>query len=168
MDSGMTSMWRARVLTIFPDMFPGPLGVSLLGQALDRGLWSIDAIDIRLHFAAWPREWQGAATWLSERKQGGYVREVLSHFIYLTESVFGKLKLEDAMVRYPDGAGGVAAETHVFADLSCGDIPVSVAGGVVVPDLTASNIRCGGRPNLVGLMIGIRHIHLMDRDGCPR
>ena len=40
-------MWRARVLTIFPDMFPGPLGVSLLGQALQRGLWSCDAVDIR-------------------------------------------------------------------------------------------------------------------------
>lgn len=40
-------MWRARVLTIFPDMFPGPLGVSLTGQALSRGLWSLQAIDIR-------------------------------------------------------------------------------------------------------------------------
>jgi len=40
-------MWRARVLTIFPDMFPGPLGVSLTGQALTRGLWSLDAVDIR-------------------------------------------------------------------------------------------------------------------------
>lgn len=40
-------MWRARVLTIFPDMFPGPLGVSLLGQAMQRGLWSCDAVDIR-------------------------------------------------------------------------------------------------------------------------
>lgn len=40
-------MWRARVLTIFPDMVPGPLGVSILGQALSRGLWSVDAVDIR-------------------------------------------------------------------------------------------------------------------------
>ena len=40
-------MWRARVLTIFPDMFPGPLGVSLSGQALERGLWSLRALDIR-------------------------------------------------------------------------------------------------------------------------
>ncbi len=40
-------MWRARVLTIFPDMFPGPLGVSLTGQALSRGLWSLQAVDIR-------------------------------------------------------------------------------------------------------------------------
>ena len=42
-------MWRARVLTIFPDMFPGPLGVSLTGQALSRGLWSLQAIDVRAY-----------------------------------------------------------------------------------------------------------------------
>jgi tRNA (guanine37-N1)-methyltransferase len=40
-------MWRASVLTIFPDMFPGPLGQSLAGRALGAGLWSLDAIDIR-------------------------------------------------------------------------------------------------------------------------
>ena len=33
----MTEMWRASVLTIFPDMFPGPLGVSLAGKALATG-----------------------------------------------------------------------------------------------------------------------------------
>lgn len=91
---------------------------------------AIDAIDVRLHFAKWPRGWQDAATWLAERKQGGYVREVLSHFIYLTESVFGKLQLNDAIVRYPDGPNGISAESHVLADLSCGNIPVSIAGGV--------------------------------------
>src|SRR4249919_2894829 len=41
------SMWRASVLTIFPEMFPGPLGVSLAGKALASNLWSLDAIDIR-------------------------------------------------------------------------------------------------------------------------
>jgi tRNA (guanine37-N1)-methyltransferase len=40
-------MWRASVLTIFPEMFPGPLGVSLAGKALAAGAWSLDAIDIR-------------------------------------------------------------------------------------------------------------------------
>jgi tRNA (guanine37-N1)-methyltransferase len=40
-------MWRASVLTIFPDMFPGPLGMSLAGKALAAGLWSLDAVDIR-------------------------------------------------------------------------------------------------------------------------
>jgi tRNA (guanine37-N1)-methyltransferase len=40
-------MWRASVLTIFPEMFPGPLGVSLPGKALAAGLWSLQALNIR-------------------------------------------------------------------------------------------------------------------------
>ena len=39
--------WAAKVLTLFPDMFPGPLGHSLAGKALMDELWSLDAIDIR-------------------------------------------------------------------------------------------------------------------------
>jgi tRNA (guanine37-N1)-methyltransferase len=39
--------WRARVLTIFPEMFPGPLGHSLSGRALDDGIWSLETVDIR-------------------------------------------------------------------------------------------------------------------------
>ncbi|KJC61370.1 tRNA (guanine-N1)-methyltransferase [Bradyrhizobium sp. LTSPM299] len=39
--------WRATVLTLFPDMFPGPLGVSLAGKALAGGLWALEARDIR-------------------------------------------------------------------------------------------------------------------------
>jgi tRNA (guanine37-N1)-methyltransferase len=42
-------MWRSTVLTIFPEMFPGPLGTSLAGKALTAGLWSLDAVDIRAH-----------------------------------------------------------------------------------------------------------------------
>jgi tRNA (guanine37-N1)-methyltransferase len=40
-------MWRASVLTIFPEMFPGPLAVSLAGKALSAGIWSLDSHDIR-------------------------------------------------------------------------------------------------------------------------
>jgi tRNA (guanine37-N1)-methyltransferase len=39
--------WRATVLTIFPEMFPGPLGLSLAGRALQDGLWSLEPVDIR-------------------------------------------------------------------------------------------------------------------------
>jgi tRNA (guanine37-N1)-methyltransferase len=39
--------FRATVLTIFPDMFPGPLGLSLAGKALAAGTWSLDTVDIR-------------------------------------------------------------------------------------------------------------------------
>ena len=44
-------MWRASVLTLFPEMFPGPLGISLAGRALASGLWSLEALDIRAHAA---------------------------------------------------------------------------------------------------------------------
>jgi tRNA (guanine37-N1)-methyltransferase len=40
-------MWRASVITIFPEMFPGPLGLSLAGKARQKGIWSVDAIDLR-------------------------------------------------------------------------------------------------------------------------
>jgi tRNA (guanine37-N1)-methyltransferase len=43
------AMWRATVLTIFPEIFPGPLGVSLAGKARDAGIWSLEAVDIRAH-----------------------------------------------------------------------------------------------------------------------
>jgi tRNA (guanine37-N1)-methyltransferase len=42
-------MWRASVLTIFPDMFPGPLGASLAGKAREKGLWALDPVDLRAH-----------------------------------------------------------------------------------------------------------------------
>jgi tRNA (guanine37-N1)-methyltransferase len=43
----MTAPWRATVLTLFPEMFPGPLGVSLAGRALAANLWALRARDIR-------------------------------------------------------------------------------------------------------------------------
>ena len=40
-------VWTVRVLTLFPEMFPGPLGLSLAGQALSAGLWALETVDIR-------------------------------------------------------------------------------------------------------------------------
>ena len=45
--SSNPTIWRATVLTLFPEMFPGPLGVSLAGKALASGLWQLEARDIR-------------------------------------------------------------------------------------------------------------------------
>ena len=42
-------MWRASVITIFPDMFPGPLGASLAGRARENGIWALEALDLRDH-----------------------------------------------------------------------------------------------------------------------
>ncbi len=46
-DSSEQSPWRARILTLFPEMFPGPLSLSLSGKALEKGIWDCEAIQIR-------------------------------------------------------------------------------------------------------------------------
>ena len=47
MNAAKRAPWTARILTLFPEMFPGPLGVSLAGQALKRGDWRLETVDIR-------------------------------------------------------------------------------------------------------------------------
>ena len=42
-------MWHSTVITLFPEIFPGPLGISLVGQALRSGLWSLKTVNIRDH-----------------------------------------------------------------------------------------------------------------------
>ncbi|QQG35673.1 MAG: tRNA (guanosine(37)-N1)-methyltransferase TrmD [Micavibrio aeruginosavorus] len=40
-------VWRINILTLFPEMFPGPLGQTLAGRAFEKGLWSFNAVNIR-------------------------------------------------------------------------------------------------------------------------
>ena len=47
METDRKPLWKAVVLTLFPEMFPGPLGHSLAGRALSDGVWSLDSVDIR-------------------------------------------------------------------------------------------------------------------------
>jgi len=48
-ESGAKSdpVWRAKVLTLYPEMFPGPLGISLTGKALEKRIWTLETLDIR-------------------------------------------------------------------------------------------------------------------------
>ena len=47
MSHDQPARWTASVLTLFPEMFPGPLGGSLAGRALAAGIWGLDVHDIR-------------------------------------------------------------------------------------------------------------------------
>ena len=103
-------------------------------------LGDLAGVDVRVHFSQWPREWQiDAAAWLSYREQGGFTREVLSHWVYLSQRLFGPAELRHAAVRFPDHE---RAETHIIAELQAGHLPVSVAGSVggVGPDLVEYTI----------------------------
>lgn len=92
----------------------------------------VRGVEIRMTFPMWPREFQAGARWLAEREQGGFVREVLSHFIYLTDRLLGPVtpiftRLEGAPER---------SESAAFGLLQAGDTSVSVSGraGAAMPE----------------------------------
>jgi len=89
---------------------------------------AVRSIAITVAFAEWPRAWQaGAASWLSRRAEGGFTREVVSHFLFLAGRLGGALRLEEAQVTYP---AGDLAETAVAARLTAGGLPVTLTGAV--------------------------------------
>jgi len=99
------------------------------GAASALPLGGLQQVQIDLAFAAWPRPWQLAAgTWLSERAEGGFAREVLSHFIFVLQRVLGPATVWKAKVEYPpDGSN---AETALQAELWVNDVVVRVSGRV--------------------------------------
>jgi len=91
-------------------------GVGTMRAALESGtLGEVAGLDIRLHFRRWPRAFQAGAHWLAGRAEGGFLREVGTHFLYLAEG----------------------AESHALARLDCAGVPVTLAGSVggAGPDL---------------------------------
>jgi predicted dehydrogenase len=79
---------------------------------------------LRMHYAQWPREWQ-TQPWCAGRAQGGPLREVGTHFLFGILEVFGRGSVQRgrAVVEYPDGDDGVAAESRVD-----GAVEVAVPG----------------------------------------
>lgn len=117
----------ARGAVNFP-MASSPAVAQLNAWRADGAVGAPRALSILTAFAAWPRSWQrGAHAWLDLPAQGGFTREVVSHFLFLTRRQLGPLVLEAAQVRFdaPD-----RAETAIAARLTAGGVPVSLAGGV--------------------------------------
>ena len=64
-------------------VFSSAAAVERLALALASPDFGLRAVEIRLHFHEWPRDWQSGALWLTRSDQGGFVREVMSHFVFL-------------------------------------------------------------------------------------
>jgi predicted dehydrogenase len=101
-----------------------------LQEAVDSGaLGALVRGDLRLHFTEWPRAWHAKARWLTLRDQGGWVREVVSHFLFVAARVLGPLDLVTADIDYPDGPLGTASERSGSARLvSEADVPMVMIG----------------------------------------
>jgi predicted dehydrogenase len=101
-------------------------GLALL-LAVAREDWR--TVELAVSFAAWPRPWQAAAgAWLGERIEGGFTREVLSHFIFVLQRVLGQAQVLSRAVSYPDDER--SAETALRAELAAGGVTVRINGSV--------------------------------------
>jgi len=94
----------------------------------------IAGVELRLRFPRWPRAFQADATWLAENAQGGFLREVFSHFAYLTDRLLGVLTPVHLDVTYGRPGGSEIAAHGLFR---AGGVPVGVSGlsGVAGPEL---------------------------------
>jgi predicted dehydrogenase len=97
-----------------------------MGEAIRNGeLGEISRIEIRLHFPQWPRPWQHEAKWLAAAAEGGWTREVGSHFLFLVQRYCGDLHLR---YRYVDRPVDDLAERRVIAHLEAGSTEVLLTG----------------------------------------
>ncbi len=103
-----------------------------MAEALQAGrLGPLQQARITLRFAQWPRPWQaGASAWLAGAAEGGFTREVLSHFVFLAQRLFGPAEVADVrLTRSPRQAETALSATLVHAGLRV-QIDAAVAGDV--------------------------------------
>lgn len=118
--------------------FASSLAVASLQQWLREGVIGRPRrIRIEMGFAAWPRHFQqDAASWLDGRREGGFTREVGSHFVFLCRRLAGALSGLEARVTYPsDGR----SERRIEANFRAGDLPVTMVGAVGETDRDEHN-----------------------------
>ncbi len=97
----------------------------------DGSLGPIDDATIRLRFARWPRAWQaGASAWLDGAAEGGFTREVLSHFVFLAQRVFGEATVADVHLTRVPGRAETALRANLVHAAATVRIDAAVAGDV--------------------------------------
>ena len=94
-------------------------------------LGDVSQATLTLRFARWPREWQaGASTWLAGPEQGGFTREVLSHFVFLAHRLFGPATVQDVVLQRVPGAAETALQATLKHAHTTLRIDAAVAGDV--------------------------------------
>lgn len=109
--------------------FASSFAVAALRDWIAQGeIGAVSKVAIEVGFAVWPRPWQAdAAGWLDRAAQGGFTREVVSHFLFLTRRIVGPLHGLKAKASFPDPE---KSERAIAAELFAGETPVALTGGV--------------------------------------
>ena len=98
-----------------------------LGAALRAGeLGALAWVDIHLHLPNWASRRYAQAPWLAERAQGGFIREVTTHFMFLCQRLFGEVTLQASRIEFPQD--GVSAERFASVCLDASGVPITITG----------------------------------------
>ncbi len=109
--------------------FASSFAVDQLHRWIDEGLVGTPSrLDIELAFATWPRAWQAdAVSWLDGPDEGGFTREVGSHFLFLAQRMLGPLALGSARCSFPEDG---RSERRIHAELTAGGVATALDGAV--------------------------------------
>lgn len=122
----LAGLGTARVAVNFP--FASSLAVETLRGWIKSMPAAPRGFAIEVGFATWPRPWQqGAAPWLDGVAEGGFTREVVSHFLFLSRRLLGQLYLRSSQAEYGVDGG---SERRVTARLDAGGLPGRLDGAV--------------------------------------
>lgn len=95
----------------FPTVYSA--GFQQLNTYLDEGwIGSLRRVELQTYFGQWPRVWQ-QTDWISSREQGGFVREVFTHYVQMVQMLFGPITDIETRVEYPEDPS--ACETGIIA-----------------------------------------------------
>jgi predicted dehydrogenase len=118
-------------------------GFEELSRAIQAGeTGELLGIDILVNYPAWPRAWQKDADWLRFRNEGGYTREVISHFLFLAGRYLGPLTLQHALPRFQQDPS--LCEFDMLARLTTADgrpVTVMATTGGMQPDRQEVTVR---------------------------
>jgi predicted dehydrogenase len=137
-------------------------GLATVARALKDGtLGELERVELEVAFERWPREWQQAAgRWLSERREGGFTREVISHFVFLVQRVLGPARVVETRPDYPPDGG--SAERAIAAMLEGRGVPVRIQGRVGGEFADFNRLRFIGSGGVIEIhdWFGLRHRRL--------
>jgi predicted dehydrogenase len=109
--------------------------IDILRQDMMSGAFGdVETAEIILDFSIWPRGWQQNADWLKYRADGGFTREVTTHFLYLCDSLFGPGRVLRKSIQYAEEPQ--LCETRLEAELQFGNTTVTLRSKV---DATAED-----------------------------
>lgn len=84
-------------------------------------------IDMLVRFKAWPRGWQAAAKWVDEPVEGGFTREVVSHFMFTAQRLTGPIEVVSTKVEHAQAG---RAETAIAAEMRAGSVKATLDGRI--------------------------------------